>query len=132
MSMIPMNKEALEQLRSTIRVQNAAIAELHKAASSAGRTAKQASTVNRVTAATLVDTLVANGSIPATSRTNVMEKLASDHSAALEGFLSYVQRSAEQAPSPMGGVDKSASFGPSPDAKWGDAGAAFESQLGLA
>lgn len=132
MSMIPMTKEALEQLRTTIKVQNAAIAELHKAASAAGQTSKQASTANRVVAATLVDTLVANGSIPATSRTNIMEKFAADHSAALEGFLSYVQTAGtQQTPPAMGGVDKSASFTPAADSKWGEAGLAFESQLGL-
>lgn len=129
---IQIKEAALEELRSIIKTQNDAIEALHKAASGAGAH-KQASAALRVTAATLVDTLVANEDLPATSRTNVMEKFASDHAAALEGFLTYVQnRGAERTPPAMGGADKSASEKTRAAGDgWGAAGDAFAAGMGL-
>ena len=127
MSTVPMTKEALQQLSTTIKVQQQAINELQKRANAT----KSASAETRVSAAALTDTLVEIGAIPAVSRTNIMEKLASDHGAVLDAFLAFVNERGA-APRPMGGVDKSASFSqPAQSGEWGAAGSAFESAMGV-
>jgi hypothetical protein len=134
--MIPMPKAALEQLRTTIHLQQQDIYSLVKRANALSSAVKQGTTAKsaslRVVAADLVDTLVAQGSVPAVSRTNIMEKLAADHSAALESFLAYVSTTpAAKYPPAMGVVDKSAAVQTSAGGAWGEAGSAFENAMGL-